>query len=263
MIFTTMQYQCENCEKISEEKYGSGRFCSQPCARSFATKSNRSAISEKVSAKLTGKTGWNLGKTFEKKHTLVCMKCGVEFSASHPRRKFCDDHPRGREVLIRKITNAELEVAKFGQENACFRPRKPLTAEQRRKRSEAMKKRFAENPESFMGGNRGKVRQVEVDGIRLHGNWELIFYMWAKNLGIEILRTPKGFPYTWNGERTYYPDFYIPAHNIYVEIKGYEKERDRAKWNQFPEKLLVVKRSQIEKIEKGAILSFELLLSYC
>jgi hypothetical protein len=217
-----------------------------------------------VSAKLSGKTGWNLGKTFEKKHILVCKKCGVEFFAAHPRRKFCDDHPRGREELIHhKMTNAELKVAKFEREKSCLSPRKTLTEEQRRKRSEAMKKRVAENPESFMGGNRGKVRQVEVDGIRLHGNWELVFYMWAKNLGIEIMRTPKGFPYTWNGERTYYPDFYIPAHGIYVEIKGYEREKDRAKWNQFPEKLLIVKRSQIEKIEKGAILSFEMLLSCC
>lgn len=257
-----MQYQCENCGKISEEKYGSGRFCSQPCARSFATKSNRSAISEKVSAKLTGKTGWNLGKTFEKKHTLVCTKCGVEFFASHPRKKFCDDHPRGREAVIRK-EGMRIEVGDFHHHRTFSKPKKQISEEQKRKLSETMKKRFAENPELFMGGNRGKVRQVEVDGIRLHGNWELIFYMWAKNLGIEILRTPKGFPYMWNGERTYYPDFYIPAHNIYVEIKGYEKERDRAKWNQFPEKLLVVKRSQIEKIEKGAILSFELLLSFC
>lgn len=258
-----MQYQCENCGKTSEEKYGSGRFCAQPCARSFATKSNRSEISEKVSVKLAGKTGWNLGKTFEKKHVLVCKKCNVEFLSAHPRRKFCDDHPRGRESLvhIHKV-NAMIDND-FCNHRDFSKPKRKISEEQKRKLSEVMKKRVAENPDLFMGGNRGRVRQVEVDGIRLHGNWELIFYMWAKNLGLEILRTPKGFPYTWNGERTYYPDFYLPKHNIYVEIKGYEKERDRAKWNQFPEKLLVVKRSQIEKIEKGAILSFELLLSCC
>jgi hypothetical protein len=261
MIFTVMKYQCEKCEKITEEKYGSGRFCSQTCARSFATKFNRSEISKKVSKKLAGKTGWNLGKTFEKKHVLACKKCGVEFFAAHPRRKFCDNHPRGRATLVHKVSTG-IEVTDFYHRN-FLKPKKQISEEQKRKLSETMKKRISENPELFMGGNRGRVCQIEVDGIRLHGKWELIFYMWAKNLGIVILRTPKGFPYMWNGERTYYPDFYIPAHNIYVEIKGYEKERDRAKWNQFPERLLVVKRSQIEKIKKGAIHSFELLLSCC
>jgi hypothetical protein len=35
--------------------YGSGRFCSQKCARSHATKSKRGEISSRVSAKLKGR----------------------------------------------------------------------------------------------------------------------------------------------------------------------------------------------------------------
>lgn len=46
---------CENCGSLVVEKYGSGRFCSQKCARGFSTKSNRKEISEKVSSSMKGK----------------------------------------------------------------------------------------------------------------------------------------------------------------------------------------------------------------
>ena len=47
--------KCENCDKIHDGSFGSGRFCSKPCARSFSTKNKRTEISEKVSKSLTGR----------------------------------------------------------------------------------------------------------------------------------------------------------------------------------------------------------------
>lgn len=54
---------CENCYAGHDGSYGSGRFCSNKCARSFSTKEKRAEINEKVSSKLTGKStngrcGW-------------------------------------------------------------------------------------------------------------------------------------------------------------------------------------------------------------
>lgn len=46
---------CENCNSEMAVKYGSGRFCSNKCARGFSTKSKRSEINEKVSNSLKGK----------------------------------------------------------------------------------------------------------------------------------------------------------------------------------------------------------------
>jgi hypothetical protein len=43
---------CENCNNIHNKLYGSGRFCSEKCSRSFSTKNKRSEINEKVSEKL-------------------------------------------------------------------------------------------------------------------------------------------------------------------------------------------------------------------
>lgn len=44
--------KCEKCDIIHDGNYGSGRFCSSKCARSFSTKNKREEINEKVSKKL-------------------------------------------------------------------------------------------------------------------------------------------------------------------------------------------------------------------
>jgi hypothetical protein len=46
---------CENCELEHQGNYGSGRFCSSKCARSFSTKNKRLDINKKVSASLKGR----------------------------------------------------------------------------------------------------------------------------------------------------------------------------------------------------------------
>lgn len=50
--------ECENCGKEHNGNYGSGRFCSNKCARSFSTKNKRKEINEKVSKSLKGRKGW-------------------------------------------------------------------------------------------------------------------------------------------------------------------------------------------------------------
>lgn len=47
--------KCENCGSEKLHKYGSGRFCSQECAKSFSTKLKRKEINKKVSQSLTGR----------------------------------------------------------------------------------------------------------------------------------------------------------------------------------------------------------------
>ena len=47
--------KCEYCKKEHDGSYGSGRFCSNVCARGFSTSKNRNEINNKVSEKLKGK----------------------------------------------------------------------------------------------------------------------------------------------------------------------------------------------------------------
>lgn len=84
---------CEKCEKQIDEVYGSGRFCSAKCARSFATSSNRKEISKKVSNSLTGKESskrdidW-IGILNKEKQCLMCDKLFI-VTYNFRKRKFC------------------------------------------------------------------------------------------------------------------------------------------------------------------------------
>ena len=125
----------------------------------------------------------------------------------------------------------------------------------RERHSVSMKKAVDLCPESYTSANRGRTKQIEIDGIKLQGQWEVDFYLWAKNAGLNPQRPAQGFKYIWNGERTYYPDFYIELLDLYVEVKGYETDRDRAKWLHFPKKLCIIKEKEIKEIRKGCFVS--------
>ena len=119
------------------------------------------------------------------------------------------------------------------------------------KHSTAMKKAVENNPESYSSSNRGRTKQIIVDGIKLQGQWEVDFYQWAKNQGLQPKRPTESFSYEWNGTRSYFPDFYIESLDMYIEVKGYETDRDRAKWSTFPKKLRIIKEAEIKQIKQG------------
>lgn len=69
---------CEKCGKSNEIKYGSGRFCSVACARSF-------------SAKKTDELKQRISKTLSKPKKIVsCKECGCEFEQQR-KRQFCSN----------------------------------------------------------------------------------------------------------------------------------------------------------------------------
>lgn len=73
-----MDKPCENCKKVHNGKYGSGRFCNAKCARGFSSKDKRKEINEKVSKTLTGS-----GKGAV---TKVCPICDSTFIIAWKRR---------------------------------------------------------------------------------------------------------------------------------------------------------------------------------
>jgi hypothetical protein len=130
--------------------------------------------------------------------------------------------------------------------------KKQIWSEDRRKiHSDIMKKVVEKNPDSYSSSNRGRTKQIIFDGIKFQGKWELEFYQYCKKNNIQIERSNEWFEYEWNGTRKYFPDFYLKQYELYVEVKGYETERDRAKWNFFPKKLKIIKKQDILLIRKG------------
>ena len=127
----------------------------------------------------------------------------------------------------------------------------PWDLAKKARHSASMKKAVDNNPEAYTSANRGRTKQIEIDGIKLQGQWEVDFYIWARDNGLDPKRPTIGFKYVWNGERTYYPDFYIKSLDLYIEVKGYETDRDRSKWLHFPHKLRIIKQLEINEIRKG------------
>lgn len=176
---------------------------------------------------------------------MQCEFCSKEYTSkigfsNHVRR--CPNNPAR---IMETLTDAGR--ANISKKNSTYRH----SEETKKKLSESMKRAVLANPESYSSSNRGRTKQIIVDGIKLQGQWEVDFYLWAKAQGLNPKRPDQSFQYEWNGLRWYHPDFYIESMDLYVEVKGYETDRDRAKWLQFPKKLRIIKEKEIKQIRKG------------
>jgi hypothetical protein len=169
--------------------------------------------------------------------TKIALSNHIRRCPKNPNRVIETLTPEGRE----KIRQSTIEQNKTQWQNSVILE----------KHRYSMKRAVENNPESYSSSNRGRTKQIIIDGIKLQGQWEVDFYNWAKNQGLEPKRPAESFTYEWNGTRSYFPDFYIESLDMYVEVKGYETDRDRAKWLTFPKKLRIIKEEEIKQIRQG------------
>lgn len=123
----------------------------------------------------------------------------------------------------------------------------------RKKQSEAMRKAVLNNSESYTSNNVcGRVKIEEYNGEKFHGKWELEVAKWLDSNNILWERKGiKPFNYFWNNNwHLYFPDFYLPELDMYVEVKGYERERDRCKWS-VVSNLIVIKKKEMQLIKNN------------
>lgn len=204
---------------------------------------------------------------------LICKFCGKEGKNSNSHKnhqRLCKNNPdrkyhKGWETISKnknkKGTNQYIKAKELGlpkpqvSEETREKLRssglgRKMSEDWKKKHSEIMKRAVSEHPKSYTASNRGRTKQIEYDGIKFIGKWELDFYLFCKENNILIERNEKWFEYQWNGNRKYFPDFYLPELDLYIEVKGYETDRDRAKWKYFPHKLKVIKKDDIYAIRK-------------
>jgi len=186
---------------------------------------------------------------------MNCIYCSISFSKPS-RTKFHQNYCNLNPNKIQKknqYSNPNYIMPHDEKERRSAWARKlnqlPWDDARRKALSESMKKVVSKYPEKYSASNRGRTKVIHKHGTSFHGKWELIFAEWCIENKIEWIRNTKGFEYNWNGKRTYFPDFYLLKNNLYVEVKGYQTERDKAKWSQFPEKLFVVDKYIIKQIE--------------
>lgn len=126
------------------------------------------------------------------------------------------------------------------------------TEENRKMHSDLMKQKVASNPESYSVKNvSGRVKMIEYNGNVFKGNWEKIVAVYLDNHNIKWTNKLLPIKYFWeekNSYHAYFPDFYLLDLDVYIEVKGYERERDRCKWKALAN-LIILKEIDIIKIQ--------------
>ena len=193
---------CLKCKKefkiyVTDRDYEMGRY-KKHCSRSCA---NGRKLSEETKQKISK----GLLKNFpvvEQKYCLICKKKLYK----NNKTGYCNLH----------VTNA------------------PVSEETKQKISKGTKGKTGGYREK--SGYYKKYKGGYYKDIWMDSSWEIAFAERMDNIEIKWERSTKVF-FTYltkqNEQRKYYPDFYIPSKNLYIEIKG--------RW--FPEEKTKVRRS--------------------
>jgi len=176
----------------------------------------------------------------------LCMYCHAERKETglknHEIR--CKDNPN------RKIEGKSEQGLQKIKESAKKQNATQWTPEKRKLHSIAMKVAVEKNPDSYTSRNVcGRVKIYEYKEERFHGNWEVEVAKWLDRQNIRWERKVKPFTYFWKDNwHLYFPDFYLPDFNKFIEVKGFETERDRCKWS-VVDNLYLIKKKEIDLIK--------------
>lgn len=156
---------------------------------------------------------------------------------------------QGRIYIISKETRKKLGEASH---------KRVWSDESRLKLSLSMKLAVQKYPESYNKNNVcGRVKNITYlsrtgEEIILKGSWEYMVAKFLDDNNISWTNNIHPFEYVYNDTKHFYfPDFYLYDYDIYLEVKGYKRDKDIAKWNNFPKLLVVLEKREIELIKKN------------
>lgn len=128
-----------------------------------------------------------------------------------------------------------------------------FTDTQRETLRQAMRAAVLRSPASYSSNSVcGRAKMYEYNGAKFKGSWELLI---AKTLDAENIKwkrevTP--IPYFYEGrEHLYFPDFWLPEFEAYIEVKGYATQKDFAKWESAKRisKMIIIRKKEYQEIE--------------
>lgn len=228
--WSEISHCCENCGIENDGMYGSGRFCSQKCSRSFSTKNNRDEINKKRSLKLIGtKRPKEFGERI-KKYNLERGE-DVKNKISESMKIHISNNPHH---LIKMIEGSRKRV---------------VTDDERKGLSERAKK-------TGLGGHtsKNKLYYESKNGkiIYLHSSYEI---MVAKSLDENNINWVRPDFIVWVDEKNithkYYADFYLIYFDVYLDTKNdYLIKKDEVKIKSASEQnkvnILVINKNQLD-----------------
>lgn len=207
---------CEFCNCEHTGIYGSGRFCSQKCARAFSTRGKRELINKKVSRTLKG-TRKSVTRPIKER---FCAVCGTMLPIGTPsNRRTCSGE-------CSKTLKSKVAKEVYNQN----------------------KDKLLNN--GFCGGYRkGSARGKSgyYKGIWCDSTYELVYLIYNIDNGADIKRNTLKFSYNYNGKtHKYLPDFIVNGE--LVEIKNFWSEIVQAKLDCVPEKISILYYDDLEEM---------------
>lgn len=192
---------CENCGKVIDGSYGSGRFCNKKCATIYGNthRPKRSAES--------------------KKKTSISVKNSIKCQIAAE---------RSRKIYHCKYCNKEFFISDIRDISGRLYCSK-----------ECKHKYLSEHTGGYREGS-GRGKQGWYKGIHCDSSWELAFLVYHLDHNLYIERCKEKRQYVWNNKQhTYYPDF-ITDDGI-IEIKGYSTDQWKSKEEQNPDVIVLYK----------------------
>lgn len=182
--YNKIEKTCKMCGKKYYEawtKSGYSDFCSRECSKGYSTKAKRQEINEKVS-KVLNDLNFDKIKDYNA-NPKVCPICSKTLPYKRRNKKTC----------CKECAKKLRALAHIG------------------------------NPTGKCGGYRegsGRSKSGYYNDIFMGSTYELVYYIYQIDHGINIQRNEDKFEYQWEGKtHTYLPDFIV--HGKYIEIKGY------------------------------------------
>ena len=100
----------------------------------------------------------------------------------------------------------------------------------------------------------GKGKRGIYKGILCQSSLELAWVLYQIDKGVNFVRNTRYFYYSFDGEtKLYYPDFYLPEIDTYVEVKGYYDKKSQAKVEQFKGNIIVLQLNDMKPILKYVV----------
>lgn len=209
------------------------------------------------------------GKECQSKNSLIqheirCTKNPNRINCDNSTNNLAEYTKKLREGLISKNNTNQYTKAKnlgLSKPEMSIETREKLsramlgknhTAETKDKISKSMQRAVREHPESYSASNvNGRVKKIKYKDIYLDSSWEVIVAKYLDSLNIIWEKPTIGFNYIYdNNPHIYYPDFYLPQYDRYIEVKGHKRQRDLAKWESVPN-LIIISKKEISDIENN------------
>jgi hypothetical protein len=85
---------------------------------------------------------------------------------------------------------------------------------------------------------------------KVKGSWEYNVAVWLNTHSVKWTNDIEPIPYIWNNkEHKYFPDFYISEFDYYIEVKGFETDRDHCKWAAMIKPLMIIREKEHKDLD--------------